>query len=45
MDALLSIVKQVNSYLWDFALLILLCGTGIFFTFKLLFNYLILKNH
>lgn len=37
MELLNSIVSSVNSFLWDYALLILLCGTGIFFTFKLKF--------
>lgn len=30
-------VGEVNSFLWDFALLVLLCGTGIFFTLRLRF--------
>ena len=32
-----TIVNTVNTILWDYALLFLLCGTGIFFTFKLKF--------
>lgn len=32
-----NIVSTVNSFLWDFALLFLLCGTGIFYTFQLKF--------
>ena len=32
-----EIVATVNSFLWDFALLFLLCGTGIFYTFSLKF--------
>ena len=32
-----TIVNAVNTVLWDYALLFLLCGTGIFFTFKLKF--------
>ena len=32
-----QIVATVNSFLWDFALLFLLCGTGIFYTFSLKF--------
>ena len=32
-----EIVASVNSFLWDFALLFLLCGTGIFYTFSLKF--------
>lgn len=30
-------VGKVNGFLWDFALLFLLCGTGIFFTLRLRF--------
>ena len=37
MELLDQIVKFVNSFLWDFALLFLLCGTGIYFTFRLKF--------
>ena len=29
------LVNQINSFLWDFALLILLCGTGVYFTVRL----------
>lgn len=36
-DALASIVGHVNSFLWDYALLILLLGTGVFYTFSLKF--------
>ena len=32
-----QVVATVNSFLWDFALLFLLCGTGIFYTFSLKF--------
>lgn len=32
-----SIVKWVNWFLWDWALLFLLCGTGIYFTIRLKF--------
>ena len=32
-----TIVNTVNTVLWDYALLFLLCGTGIFFTFRLKF--------
>lgn len=35
--ALNDSVGKVNSFLWDFALLFLLCGTGIFFTLRLRF--------
>ena len=37
MLAIETIVNFVNTILWDYALLFLLCGTGIFFTFKLKF--------
>lgn len=32
-----NFVNWVNSFLWDFLLLILLCGTGIYFTVRLKF--------
>lgn len=35
MELIQSIVSNVNKVLWDYALLILLCGTGIFFTLRL----------
>ncbi|WP_040211138.1 alanine/glycine:cation symporter family protein [Clostridium polynesiense] len=35
--SLLDLVKEINSLFWGSLLLILLCGTGIFFTFKLRF--------
>lgn len=37
MELLENIVGFVNKVLWDYALLILLCGTGIFFTIRLKF--------
>ncbi len=37
MDYLNQIVKFMNSFLWDFALLFLLCGTGVYFTVRLKF--------
>ena len=37
MDIISSIVGKINSFLWDFALLFLLCGTGIYFTIRLKF--------
>lgn len=37
MNSVLEIVKLVNGFLWSFLLLILLCGTGVYFTFKLKF--------
>ena len=37
MELIEKIVNVVNTVLWDYALLILLLGTGIFFTFRLKF--------
>lgn len=37
MDIISNIVDVVNHFLWDFALLFLLCGTGIYFTVRLRF--------
>ena len=37
MEILELIVTKANSFLWDFALLFLLCGTGIYFTIRLRF--------
>ena len=37
MDIISNIVAKINSFLWDFALLFLLCGTGIYFTIRLKF--------
>ncbi|MBS4959672.1 MAG: sodium:alanine symporter family protein [Clostridiales bacterium] len=37
MEVVQSIVEVVNKFLWDFALLFLLCGTGIYFTIRLNF--------
>ncbi len=37
MDFLTQAVEAVNAFLWDFALLFLLCGTGIYFTVRLRF--------
>jgi len=34
MDQLLNIVKNINSYLSDYILMILLIGTGVFFTIR-----------
>ena len=34
---LLPFIEAANSFLWDFALLFLLCGTGIYFTIRLRF--------
>ncbi|MDR0806802.1 MAG: sodium:alanine symporter family protein [Enterobacteriaceae bacterium] len=35
MDILESFVDQVNGLLWDYVLIFLLCGTGIYFTIRL----------
>ena len=37
MEIIASIVELVNKFLWDYALLILLLGTGTFYTFTLKF--------
>jgi len=37
MELLQKVVGAVNNFLWDFLLLFLLCGTGIFFTIRLKF--------
>ena len=37
MDIVSNIVAIVNGFLWNYALLILLCGTGIYFTIRLKF--------
>ena len=37
MNYLNDVVKVINSYLWDYALIYILCGAGIFFTFRLKF--------
>ncbi|MEG1254567.1 sodium:alanine symporter family protein [Clostridium sp.] len=37
MNNMLEIVKNINGVLWNYILIFLLCGTGIFFTFKLKF--------
>ena len=34
---MLEFVKAANSWLWSFALLVILCGTGIYFTIRLKF--------
>ena len=37
MDILTDIVKVINEYLWNYGLLFLLCGTGLYFTIRLKF--------
>ena len=35
LDNLLEVVVAVNGFLWNFLLLFILCGVGIYYTFKL----------
>ncbi|MDO4623141.1 MAG: sodium:alanine symporter family protein [Eubacteriales bacterium] len=37
MNTLMSIVSKGNNFLWSFLLLVLLCGTGIYYTIRLKF--------
>ncbi len=37
MDTLLNLVNEANDFLWSFLLLIILCGTGIYYTIRLKF--------
>ncbi|WP_300280372.1 alanine/glycine:cation symporter family protein [Peptacetobacter sp.] len=37
LDNLLNVVVVINSFLWNFLLLFILCGVGIYYTFKLKF--------
>lgn len=37
MEILTDIVKVINEYLWNYGLLFLLCGTGLYFTIRLKF--------
>ena len=37
MDTTLTLVNKGNDFLWSFLLLILLCGTGIYYTIRLKF--------
>ncbi|MEG0307131.1 MAG: sodium:alanine symporter family protein [Clostridium sp.] len=37
MNNMLEIVKNINGVIWNYLLIFLLCGTGIYFTFKLKF--------
>ena len=34
---LLSLVQDINGILWNYVLIFLLCGTGIYYTFRLRF--------
>ena len=38
MDALLTVVQTINSYLSNYVLIILLIGTGLFFTIRTRFQ-------
>ena len=35
MDAITTVIKAVQGFLWDYLLIFLLCGTGLFFTIAL----------
>lgn len=37
LDNLLNVVVVINSFLWNFLLLFILCGVGVYYTFKLKF--------
>lgn len=37
MDQLMSIVQGINSILWGYVLIVLLCGTGLYYTLRLRF--------
>ena len=37
MDALTQIVTQASDFLWNVILIIILCGTGIYYTIRLKF--------
>ena len=37
METLLEFVKSANGLMWNFLLLVILCGTGIYYTFRLRF--------
>lgn len=37
MESLLQLVDNANGFLWNVVLIVLLCGTGIFYTIKLKF--------
>ena len=38
MESLLQLVDNANGFLWNVVLIVLLCGTGIFYTIKLKFK-------
>ena len=37
LDQLLGLVDQANDFLWSFLLILILCGTGIYYTIRLKF--------
>lgn len=37
MDTLMQLVTKGNDFLWSFLLLVLLCGTGLYYTIRLRF--------
>ena len=37
MDALTQLVSQASDFLWNVVLIIILCGTGIYYTIRLKF--------
>ena len=37
METLLELVKSANGLIWIFLLLVILCGSGIYYTFRLRF--------
>ena len=37
METILELVTQANNFLWNTILIVLLCGTGIYYTIRLKF--------
>ena len=37
MDTILKLVNNANDFLWSFLLILILCGTGIYYTIRLKF--------
>ena len=37
MDMFVKLVNSANTFLWNVVLILLLCGTGIYYTFRLKF--------
>ena len=44
MESLLQLVDNANGFLWNVVLIVLLCGTGIFYTIKLKFIQVIWRG-